>query len=342
MYCSICNSPSSGSTLLADLLDASMFGVCGPELNFFSNVLAYKSFNNYRENPFAASYSSSLYKSYNALNHRELSHYGLCKDRVRRIAHESNSFKCMAERVACFYTKWRDRPDAVWFEKTPENIDCIKHYIDCTPCCAIHIVRNPLNVAYSLWRNRGFSLGTAIFTWLFDVAHVVPALGNERLIEVRYEQLVEAPWQLVSNIVNRLKGCKVLTPQDLEKAYTSNPYRIKAVKKVASWGVNKYGVIRNANKPIQDERFLRAFRAALDYRVSDDWAHRFSVEPLSYRQALSLFGYEQMVMNELESVPVVGDYPFSALDKLLLLRRAAAAARNDAFKAPILLMPVSR
>jgi len=54
------NSPSSGSTFLADLLDSSNYSACGEELGIFSNKHLYD-FEQFKKNPKLKSNLYSLY-----------------------------------------------------------------------------------------------------------------------------------------------------------------------------------------------------------------------------------------------------------------------------------------
>ncbi|MCK4882859.1 MAG: hypothetical protein KAR31_11720 [Candidatus Omnitrophica bacterium] len=76
MLCIIGNSPSSGSTLLADLLDSTNVSACGNELNLFSNKNIYN-FTEFKKNIRRSSATFSVGRIRNTINVHRLYGYGL-------------------------------------------------------------------------------------------------------------------------------------------------------------------------------------------------------------------------------------------------------------------------
>lgn len=170
--------PRSGTTLLRQLLRAHPNLSCGPETHFLENM---------------ASLEEKRWK--------ELARFGLSKSewhmRVRDL------FTWVHEHYAEEHGKIR------WIDKTP-GYALILDYIDqlYPDCQVIHVVRNPRDVIDS-WRRRwGLSQAWAA-TWKWP-QHVRAARAfreshsEDRYIEVRYEDLVKDPREVVQKLISWL------------------------------------------------------------------------------------------------------------------------------------------
>ena len=320
MFCVIGNSPSSGSTLLSDLLDSTDYGVCGPELNILSNTNLYKDFQKYSAAPFLPSASSSLYKVMNSINTSRLFNYALDEQEFMSLLHETDSAYDFLIRFGLRFSQFRGKDKAVWFEKTPENINCAQLFLDSFPeAYFIHIVRNPIHVARSLLHNRHFPLAISLFAWLFDVSHL-SGVRSDKLITVYYEDLVHGPYEVVSKILSTITG-ETICPEVVREGYEKNYYRKSVSKKIKTWGISEYGLIGNANKKIDDVAFLSDFKSALNYRISDCWHEKYSVPSLSYWDAIKEHGYEEDVLQMLNGVYSTHSIELTYGDRIILIKK---------------------
>lgn len=339
MFTIVGNSPSSGSTFLGDLLDSTPIGVCGPELNIFTNSDLYIDFKKFCADPFKLSLSSSLYVYFNYLNRKDLYNYALSEavlvDMIKKVEDADGFFESFRRRYGAF----RGKKDAVWFEKTPQNINIASTFLDTFRLSYfIHIVRNPLYVIPSLLK-RGFSLWIAIFTWLFDVANVM-AITSDRLVLVRYEDLVENPWLETKEILKNVTG-ETVSVKTIEDGYYNNTYRKESEIKIQTWGVNEYGKIRNANKKKLSVDLLEKIKLAMDYRISDSWAKKYNIPNVSFVEAIEHFGYADDVRELLSRQKKYSGKVMSGLqEKYFFTKKYFSSQLNSDGDAPFIINPV--
>ena len=190
MIIAIGNAPSSGSTLLADLLDSLPFAVCGPELNLFSLSKYYSNFKKAKQNHSLSSKSALIYQGRQRLLTEYLGAYGLNREKIIAIYAESANFTDFCNKLFEAFGKFRGKDCQVFFEKTPQNIHCARSFLNTfKDGFFLHIVRNPLYVYKSLIQ-RNLPPYIAANTWLIDVSRAYQLINHPRLIEVKYETLI--------------------------------------------------------------------------------------------------------------------------------------------------------
>lgn len=284
------NSPSSGSSLLADLLDSTPYSCCGEELGLFS-VKGLYDFNSYKKNIFITSSTSSIYRQSTGLETNELHSYGLSIEKFQQICKSPDSFLDFTNRFTSYYIALRGkRNDAIVFEKTPENISCIGEFLEASDnSWFIHIVRNPLYVYNSLLK-RGFPPYISLCTWLIDIASYMKYKDHERVILIKYEDLVANPFQLVATIIKQVSGHDV-TAHEIENNYVGNQYKQMTAIKLNAWSIKEYGKISNANEQSISQGIMDVFSYSYLLKVGEGYAEHFGLPQVSFEEALKLFGY---------------------------------------------------
>jgi len=308
MICIIGNAPSAGSTFLADLLDSTPDSVCGPELNLFSNRKLYD-FDRYRRNVEATSSSGSIHRWRIGLNFDRLHSFGLDRENYLRMVRESANLGEFVARFGNYYKALRGKDlRALLFEKTPENINAVGEFLAAFPeSYFIHITRNPLHIYPSLLK-RGFAPYVSLLTWLLDVALVHSYRDHERVVLVKYEELVQRPFELTAELLRRLTG-SAPPAEAIEAAYRSNEYRKIHSKKIASWTVREYGTVRDANRKELPDHLLGDIARLWNARVRPAYAARFGMAALSFREAVEYYGYNGAVEQALGRVGVPAELP---------------------------------
>jgi len=293
------NAPSSGSTLLADLLDSTPYTACGPELNIFSNKFLYN-FLSFKKNPFKYSVPASIYRNKVRPNFNTLPAYGLSQEGYLWILKNSPSirdfFLNFSERFLILRGKIKN---GTVFEKTPENLNVIKEFLNTNDqAYFIHIVRNPLDVYTSLIR-RNFSHYMALNTWLVDVAQYIQFQNHPRLISIKYEDLMNKRFQLVSDIIYKITGERI-KPIVIEKNFKNNEYRKIFAPRVKSWKMKEIGKIKANNLSTITDDLKRQFSIALNTKITERYAHIFNISPISFREAIQFFGYEEEIFKKID------------------------------------------
>lgn len=321
MICVIGNSPSSGSTLLADLLDSSPVTACGPETSIFANSHVYR-FGKHRKNVLRNSTPASIYKASNRIYFHNLENYGLSKKEYAEFVKNFNNIREFGEALSERFFHLREMEDPkIMFEKSPENISTIAEYLDAFPDGKfIHIVRNPLYVFRSM-RKRGFSEYTSLLTWLFEVAHYFPYADNPQVKLVTYEDLVESPFELSADIINWCLESEEVTPEIIEKQYATNEFRNQSQNVVKSWSVTNKGTVLNANKALtEDEKQI--FSQVLNVKIDPGYAKLFDIPDISFESAIKHFGYHKEIKEELKGIEIIDSLPKPSIaDRMFFFKK---------------------
>ncbi len=135
---------SSGTSLLAHLLNATNSIFCGPELDCFNKLELYTQPFQYTSEEFRVLMDNGIPTTGNSntdllapSTHRRLSStrnfmmnidaYGYSKKQVCELAADSFDFNQFADR---FFTPWlKDMNKTIWAEKTPTNVYCIGEFL---------------------------------------------------------------------------------------------------------------------------------------------------------------------------------------------------------------------
>jgi len=289
MFCLIGNAPSSGSTLLADLLDSTPISACGPELEFFCNKNLYD-FSKFKQKPTISNIanlkSTGIYPQYQRLNS-----YGIKKDLLFNMINSSTDLNDFIDTFSNHFLDFRNKnKDGIVFEKTPQNINCIQEFLNQTNGYFIYITRNPIYVFNSLI-NRGWGSYIALGTWLITTAQYISYHNHPRVILVKYEELVKSPFKIVNSIIKKTSGIE-LSIDTIEKTFSENVYRKQYSTSIKSWGVNnEKGKVKNANeKKISNDR-LEQFSLAYNMSINSSYSNHYSIPACSYNDLINQLGY---------------------------------------------------
>ncbi len=290
MIIAIGNSPSSGSTLLGDLLDSLPFAVCGPEMHLFSVRDHFADYEVAQEKILASSACSSCYCSRVKFVLSRLYSYGLDEKIIKRFLAQESSFQEFCKRFFEHFAALRGKHTSLAFEKTPQNIHGAKLFLDAFPdSIFLHVVRNPLYVYKSL-RKRGFPPYIAAATWLVDVAAAYELRTHPRFRTIRYEDLVQRPYRTVVEFAGSLG--EDAKEESLERLYKENKYRALYSGKISSWSVKRYGEIDNANRGEITSKDVAALKYMVESRVGDGYSRLFGLPQVSFAQVSEFYGYE--------------------------------------------------
>ncbi|QTN39218.1 sulfotransferase [Cryomorphaceae bacterium] len=284
------NSPSSGSTLLADLLDSAPFAACGPELELFCNRELYD-FSRFQRNPKRTSNIATLKATGIHTRYDHLPGYGLSHTEFNNSFKEAPDLNAWIQDFARGFLAFRKKPkNGMVFEKTPQNANAIDLWLDTHPDHHfIYTVRHPLYVLDSLLR-RGWGPYTASATWLVNVALYWNFREHPRVHLVKYEDLVGDPFPRVSALLNMLCSPHHITAEDLRKSYEENPYR-KQVKRISTWSTGDDKSVQNANNRKVSNKAQDLFEGSLNTLIDPRFASVYGIPELSMREALDFFDY---------------------------------------------------
>lgn len=313
--------PSSGSTMIAGLLDSSTSTACGPELEFFCNPLLYD-FQTFKENPSKTGELFTLGATDIFPRYNRLKHFGLDHSEFKRMIQTSESLHEFYENFTAHFLGFRDkRADGIVLEKTPQNINCLEPYLDSHPKAHfIFIVRNPIYVFNSLTK-RGFGPYRSMAIWLTSVAKWWSFRYHERVSLLRYEDVVEDPFGKTANTLNEVCSDLKIDPEQIQRVFNQNDYRKEATTSFDTWSQKSANEILNANRQNLPQKILEAFQVAYSSKVNPEFAERWNLSPVSYAEACEFLGYDDQIMTTLDNLKNERrriEYGSEDLKKLLL------------------------
>ncbi len=312
------NAPSSGSTFLADLLDSTPYSACGPEINIFSHKRLYD-FHRFKRNIYQSSPTSTYCLLRERIKFRQLHKYGLNAAEFRQLVEQSRSVREFAEQFGRRFLALRGKPpEGIFFEKTPQNLSCIEEFLTHFPeGYFIFLVRNPAHVYASLLR-RGIPPYIALLTWYIDAARYLPYRHHPRVISLRYEELVAAPFQRVANLLKQI-GDLDIAPEEIERNYQNNDYRRFHSKKLPSWSIKEYGKIGDANRNPLPPQQTRELSRLWNTQIRGPFARRFGLAEIDFESLLKELCYLKPVQALLPSPPCERKLPARTLRDSLRL-----------------------
>ena len=291
------SSPSSGSTMMANLFDAIPGFACGPETRIPSCTPLLKDFDKFKKKVnyrFAYRFEGPGYSRNSIrLNIINESSIGISKKEFVELVKSCDSYEQLVEVFAEKYLKFRQDNRYIWVEKTPENIYNASLLLDKFPeSYFLQIIRNPLYVFNSLvtHRNPYFTHYLAAATWFLDASVGYALKEHPRFICIRYEDVVQRPFELMSELVKRFTSEDV-EPGVVEARLSENAYRKSSKEIIKSWSVKESGAIKNANEGEVDPTILEAFYGFLDARLNAVLIKDMKLPSMSMRETAEHYGY---------------------------------------------------
>lgn len=235
----------SGTSLLRYLLGLHPNLGSPNETHFFSHG-----------HPFGTKESKSIaFTGSNMIMHRN-------KDKVTNeefevIYYNSQDRKDLIDGYCRNYLKKIGKPDGRWFDKSPQHVYGMLLIGRLFPYSKfIHIVRNPLNVIASLRIGKDIHVPEflgALNYWM-ESMHIIDEYKKgfpERIIEVRYEDLVNYPDNILLSILEflgemetRIDFKKVKLRKESEKYLeVLETEEIEITKRVCKHYMDKYGFV---------------------------------------------------------------------------------------------------
>lgn len=287
------SSPSSGSTLLADLLDSVPGGICGPELQLFSFRELFTNYPDFVNDPFSHRSAPAPYLKKGVLiNAHNLHYFGLDRGKLAALASASCGANAFVQNVARHYARFRNTDAAFFAEKTPANIYGAKWFLDTIEdSYFIQIVRHPYFAIRSIVR-RGFPIYIAAATWLLNVAHGYVLRTHPRFRSITYEELVSDPFARIAALCAECGHST--TAEEVQEGYIYNEYRKANAKRLETWSVKSAAEVTSANRDF-DSRSLNRFLYELrNVRINRRYGELYGLEDVSFSEVFSYYYREKL------------------------------------------------
>ena len=312
--------PSSGTTLLADLMDSVPGVVCPPEMHLFCVEGAYRYDERFRARAAArrAMPNRAIYAAASRFFNWKYRHTaGVGKANITSAIESASDLRGFVEWYARKHAAWRGMAGGsvrAFAEKTPLNVVWAAEFCRAFPATMpgggaaagpglfIHLVRDGRAVAASLVR-RGFSLYEAAMIWLHQVhAGRQAAERFAHAIEVRYEDLLDDPYGITAGLADRV-GLSV-TASEVKAGMRANEFRA-ALPRVESWQVPQWagGIQHPSHYSTQLSAYNLRWLEGLELlRVTGPG--RPGVEAVaSFRETLGHYGYPVAASNPAATDP---------------------------------------
>ncbi|GLR18288.1 sulfotransferase family protein [Portibacter lacus] len=232
MRCFIGGSGSTGSSVLANVLNRHSEVFCGPESYLFTK---HQLFTNWKDSKAdlldgkLKSFPWHMYSKVELLNEA----YEWEWEKLQELVSYSNFIEEFAEEF--FRTVASKHGKSYWIEKTPSNVYGFKYLLDHFPnCFLIHTIRNPYDTIASLNR-RGFSIYYATCLYLVNTCVGLAMRNEKHYIPVVYEDLVTHPSQELKKVCDLL-GIAFEPSMLVETAAGFD-------EDIDSWGLSEHGRI---------------------------------------------------------------------------------------------------
>ena len=298
---------SSGTTLLANLLNATASIFCGPELHLFNKKELYTRPFRYTAEDFSILLNNGLlttstldtvflsrstfFRPYSDLSFMlNLNAYGYNHKELCELAVSCRHFRDFAD---SFY----ERPlslaqKTVWAEKSPTNINCIQEFLSLYPSGRyIHVVRDGRDVVPSLIF-RGHTPEAAVRRWLHDTAAGYPHRKSDRYFEIKYENLVTHPEETMDMLFDFLnideRAVTILQRiKNNEKVYKGHEsWTMQPDQEISSKATMKWKRQEFRNKAFIEQLFCYT-------HLAEKLVRKWELPLLcSGNDILSLFGYD--------------------------------------------------
>ena len=283
---------SSGTTLLGVILDRHSEVACGPEIYFFDKAELYGNFDDVKVKLEswidAGVLGDGQIDTPGFFFNREA--YGFDREGLLDVVKQSDSLREISD---LFFDHFLDKQGKKrWTEKTGSNAYCMDEILKIYPeARLVHLVRDGRDVACSMSKRCG-SMYHSASHWLYNVSASVKYRGDERYLEVKYEDLVSDPEAVLEVICHHVgiefevgmleTGCEGswAGSQDgnIHASWKQSPF---------SGGISSQSVGRYIKDMTEDD-------AALFWRVrlTENGAGRLGAEHRSIIELMSMFGYD--------------------------------------------------
>ena len=281
-------SPSTGSSVLVNLLNRRPELLAGPETYLFIHPRLYSDWPAYRRYLLNHSKTGGLKSiGWFAINGALLldPFYGWEPLKLKGLVEDSGDFSSFC---GSFFSPAMAKKGATrWVEKSPSNALCMEEFLQYFPTgLAIHTTRDPYDTVASLV-SRGLSPFQAAASYLVNTAFALKMEGQERYHRIRYEDWVADPGQYLGKCF-RFLGLdwdpNILEPPEDEKEVRMKGWLQSEKGKL---GASSLGRFHKMEEGVRD----RIRYAIFSIRLRDGYRLKHELPVSSIRQICDMLDY---------------------------------------------------
>ncbi len=278
-------SPSSGSSLLCQLLNRHPEIYCGPESNLFIYPDLF--------NDWGSQKNKINTKGKAILNgFRNLSFYVQPKlfiedNRGLNVEELIKSSSSLKEFSSAYLTSFsKEYSKRLWVEKTPANALCLplisrefkQDIILAT------IVRDPFDCIYSMYR-RGMSLYRSVSSYLLYNAHILSTKGIHL---IKYEELVDRPEEILGAFLRKMN--LAYHPDMLVSSEKEEAIQMKGWTYAENRAIGKSAIGKFSSAPAEvQSQILHAIDSS---EINENYLKQQNLEYRNIREIAKELGYE--------------------------------------------------
>ena len=273
--------PSTGSSLLVNILNRHPDIATGPETYLFIHKQLYQNWGKYKNRLIGTGKIFGLKsQGWFIKNGADLlqTEYGWDRANLKRIIQESPDFIQFAENY--FSKNLANQNAQIWIEKSPSNAIALKEFLNHFPKGkVIHTCRNPYDTVASLM-SRGMNVYNAVAVYLVNSALALRA-ETGKYYEIKYEKLVNLPEQELRIL---LGFCNLNFDEKILEGETAKTQKMPGWKQNERGAIQKSSLGRFYDLTDHQREMIKATFATL--KINKKWADKID---LKYLNAPDLF-----------------------------------------------------
>ena len=298
-------SPSTGSSVLVNILNRHPDVVAGPETFLFMHPKLYTDWERFKRFLIRSSKFGGLKSiGWFRMNGADLldPFYGHSPASLRQLVAQAGSFPEFAD--AFFQPALREEGARVWAEKSPSNALCLDLFPDHFPSGkVIHTTRDPYDAIASLVA-RGYSPYYAAGAYLVNTAFALRPEGESWYFLLRYEDWVADP-------EGRLGACLSFLglewdPALLQPRESGAPVRMEGWLHDEKGPLQKGSIGRFARLSPADQHAIRA--VAQRMRIAPGYGRAHALPVASIGEICERLGYPQKPADRATNAAFCKDY----------------------------------
>jgi hypothetical protein len=282
--------PSTGSSLLVNILNRHPEIMAGPETYLFIHPALYDQWEQQKKHLLKTGKLRGLKSiGWFRMNGADLLHdfYSWDRGSLSRTIKGSPSFPDFADQ---FFGKAADVHTRVWLEKSPSNTLAFDYFLShFRDQRVIHTTRNPLDTIASLV-SRGHNPFYAAGAYLINTAFALKVHSHPAYYLVRYEDLVHDPQTEVKALLRFLQLAEVE-----EKLWEPKENEQKEDIRMKGWMANEKGTISNKSlgrfEKLSDNQKILIRAAVASLQIASHYAKKHQLPYTRIDQIAAILDY---------------------------------------------------
>ena len=275
-------SPSTGSSVLVNVLNRHSRIQSGPETYLFIHPKLYQDWGKYKHFIYQKSWFRGLksigwFRINGALHFPE--QYGFTPSEIQKLVATSPDFQTFSDNFFGLQTH-------TWLEKSPSNVLAFSDFLDQFLDSEVLLtLRDPYDTIASLYA-RGMSPVHAVSAYLINTAFGLKSMHHPAFSLLRYEEWIKNPKQMLMPFLQKLE---LDWEEELLESEGDNPLKMEGWLQDERGKVKTSSIGRFQKLPAAQQDLLKL--AAATIQVNPRYAMRYRLKHLSIEAICEAIGY---------------------------------------------------